>query len=671
MACSGSRSARFSDEVELEIHTGRPNRSFKNRVLSRVFSEDYESARVERRRRIFDPRGPLVHRWNRVLLAACLVSLFVDPLFFYLHGTAPRGDVHCIRISAPLEAALTAVRSVADAFYATQIFFRFRTAFVAPSSRVFGRGELVIDPSKIAARYLSRGFWLDFVAALPLTQFLIWVVIPNLDGSITTNTKNVLRFTIIFQYLPRMFLMFPLSSQIVKTSGVLTETNWAGAAFNLILYMLVSHIVGASWYLLSIERQEACWREACRLEMPQCQYRYLDCNSIDDSRNLWFRSSNLTELCKPRSGFYKFGIYADAVDSNLTSAPFFHKYLYCFWWGLKNLSSLGQNFETSMFAGENVFAIVVAILGLVLFGLLIGNMQSYLQSTVVRLEEWRNKRTDTEQWMKHRQLPLELKQCVRRYDQYKWVATQGVDEEALLRGLPLDLRRDIKRHLCIDLIRRVPLFDQMDGRMLDAICERLRPVLYTSDTCLIRELDQVSEMLFIIRGHLDSNTTNGGRTGFFNSCRIGPGDFCGEELLTWALDARSSTAATLPSSTRTVRAVTEVEAFALVAEDLQFVAAQFRRLHSKRIRDKFRFYSQHWRTWAACFIQAAWRRHRRKRLSVESSKPPDPAAGAAVFVGRLVGSMRQTSEHRAMDTVGIGKLLRKPTDPDFSEDEEN
>ncbi|KAJ6796371.1 putative cyclic nucleotide-gated ion channel 15 [Iris pallida] len=222
-----------------------------------------------------------------------------------------------------------------------------------------------------------------------------------------------------------MFLMFPLSSQIVKTSGVLTETNWAGAAFNLILYMLVSHIVGASWYLLSIERQEACWREACRLEMPQCQYRYLDCNSIDDSRNLWFRSSNLTELCKPRSGFYKFGIYADAVDSNLTSAPFFHKYLYCFWWGLKNLSSLGQNFETSMFAGENVFAIVVAILGLVLFGLLIGNMQSYLQSTVVRLEEWRNKRTDTEQWMKHRQLPLELKQCVRRYDQYNGWRRRG------------------------------------------------------------------------------------------------------------------------------------------------------------------------------------------------------------------------------------------------------
>lgn len=59
--------------------------------------------------------------------------------------------------------------------------------------------------------------------------------------------------------------------------------------------------------------------------------------------------------------------------------------------------------------------------------------------------------------MRHRQLPPELRQSVRRYDQYKWVATRGVDEESVLKGLPLDLRRDIKRHLCYDLVRRVSL----------------------------------------------------------------------------------------------------------------------------------------------------------------------------------------------------------------------
>lgn len=221
--------------------------------------------------------------------------------------------------------------------------------------------------------------------------------------------------------------------------------------------------------------------------------------------------------------------------------------------------------------------------------------------------------------------------------------------------------------------------------MLDAICERLKPALYISGTCLVRELDPVNEMLFIIRGYLDSYTTNGGRTGFFNSCRIGPGDFCGEELLTWALDPRPT--ASLPSSTRTVKAISEVEAFALVAEDLRFVAAQFRRLHSKQLRHKFRFYSLQWRAWAACFIQAAWRRSRRRRASLSidlrredvaaaSSQPPEKKPlklmqSRAAPAHRLATSSRSGSrERRGSDSSGVNSSLQKPAEPDFSVEEE-
>jgi len=57
--------------------------------------------------------------------------------------------------------------------------------------------------------------------------------------------------------------------------------------------------------------------------------------------------------------------------------------------------------------------------------------------------------------MSHRLLPDGLKKRIRRYEQYKWQETRGVDEENLLRNLPKDLRRDIKRHLCLALLKRV------------------------------------------------------------------------------------------------------------------------------------------------------------------------------------------------------------------------
>ena len=59
--------------------------------------------------------------------------------------------------------------------------------------------------------------------------------------------------------------------------------------------------------------------------------------------------------------------------------------------------------------------------------------------------------------MHHRLLPQDLRERVRRYDQYKWLETRGVDEETLVQSLPKDLKRDIKRHLCLNLVRRVSM----------------------------------------------------------------------------------------------------------------------------------------------------------------------------------------------------------------------
>lgn len=57
--------------------------------------------------------------------------------------------------------------------------------------------------------------------------------------------------------------------------------------------------------------------------------------------------------------------------------------------------------------------------------------------------------------MRHRQLPPNLQERVRRFVQYNWLSTRGVKEEEILQDLPLDLRREVQKHLCLDLVRRV------------------------------------------------------------------------------------------------------------------------------------------------------------------------------------------------------------------------
>lgn len=139
------------------------SRLFQGKKLSRVFSEDYETVNDN----ILDPRGHVLSRWNKIFLLSCLLSLFVDPLFFYLPSVE---DDSCLQASVTFEIVLTVVRSLIDAIFVIRIFVRFRTAYTAPSSRVYGRGELVISSSKIAYRYLRKDFWIDLLGALPLPQ---------------------------------------------------------------------------------------------------------------------------------------------------------------------------------------------------------------------------------------------------------------------------------------------------------------------------------------------------------------------------------------------------------------------------------------------------------------------------------------------------------------------
>ncbi|GFY97446.1 cyclic nucleotide-gated channel 13 [Actinidia rufa] len=581
-------------------------------------------------KKILDPQAPFLQGWNKIFVITCVIAVSLDPLFFYV--PVINGVRKCLTVYCPFFASIW-------------------------------EGELVKDSRAIAKKYLSSYFIVDVLAILPLPQLVIFTLQTN--ASVTLATKESLKAVIFCQYVPRLIRIYPLIKEVNRTSGIFAETAWAAAAFNLFLYMLASNVVGAFWYLLTIERQDRCWNDVCG---DDCDRLYCEAGI---EANTFLNDSCLllepNEIKNPED--FDFGIFLDALKSRIVEERDFpRKFFYCFWWGLQSLSSLGQNLKTSTFVGEVLFAVFISILGLVLFSLLIGNMQKYLQSINVRVEEMRVKRRDAEQWMSHRMLPENLKERIRRYEQYKWQETRGVEEETLIRNLPKDIRRDIKRHLCWSLLKRVPMFDKMDQQLLDAMCDRLKPVLYTQTSFIVREGDPVDEMLFVMRGNLLTMTTNGGRTGFFNSVFLTAGDFCGEELLTWALDPNSSSS--LPTSTRTAKAITDVEAFALGAEDLKFVASQF--------------YSQQWRTWGACFIQVAWRRYCRRKIEKSLREEEDrlqdalanefgssPSLGATLYAAKFAANALRAIRHNHAPSPKLPRrlpnlLLQKPSEPDFA-----
>lgn len=142
-------------------------RSLRFGVSRAVFPEDLKVSD----KKIFDPQDKFLSLWNRLFVLSCILAVFVDPLFFFLPVINNLSESsQCLGMDRRLAITATTLRTIVDAFYLIHIALQFRTAYIAPSSRVFGRGELVIDPAQIAKRYLRGYFIIDFLAVLPLPQ---------------------------------------------------------------------------------------------------------------------------------------------------------------------------------------------------------------------------------------------------------------------------------------------------------------------------------------------------------------------------------------------------------------------------------------------------------------------------------------------------------------------
>lgn len=134
------------------------------------------------------------------------------------------------------------------------------------------------------------------------------------------------------------------------------------------------------------------------------------------------------------------------------------------------------------------------------------------------------------------------------------------------------------------------------------------------DVQISKEGDPVHRMIFIVRGHLQSSQVL--RDGVESCCMLGPGNFSGDELLSWCL--RRPFIERLPPSSSTLTTLETTEAFGLDAADIKYVTQHFRYTFvSEKVKRSARYYSPGWRTWATVAIQLAWRRYRH-RLTLTS-----------------------------------------------------
>ncbi|KAJ4981930.1 hypothetical protein NE237_032767 [Protea cynaroides] len=271
---------------------------------------------------------------------------------------------------------------------------------------------------------------------------------------------TVLLITFLFQYLPKIYHFVCLLRRMQNLYAY--SVVWWNIALNFIAIFVASHVTGACWYLLGIQRAAKCLKEQCSMT-PGCGLRTLACEEP-----IYYGTGMSTDNFD--YGAYEWTVQLVTIDIRL------ERMLLPFFWGLMNLR------------------------------------KTFFQ---------------------------------------------------------------------------VPLFQHMDELVLESVCDRLKSLIFPKGEMTTREGDLVRRMIFVVMGHLQNNQVL--RDGVKSCCMLGPGNFYGDELLSWCL--RRPFVECLPPSSSTFVTLETTKAFGLEAEDLKY-----------KVGRSARYYSPGWRTWAAIAI---------------------------------------------------------------------
>ena len=103
----------------------------------------------------------------------------------------------------------------------------------------------------------------------------------------------------------------------------------------------IYQVVGAFWYLFSIEREYRCWHDHCGsdtncIKSLYCASDHPHNQTIVDMLKTSCPFTNPDDI--KNSSVFNFGIFTDALESGVVETRDFPvKFFYCFWWALRSL----------------------------------------------------------------------------------------------------------------------------------------------------------------------------------------------------------------------------------------------------------------------------------------------------------------------------------------------
>jgi hypothetical protein len=236
------------------------------------------------------------------------------------------------------------------------------------------------------------------------------------------------------------------------------------------------------------------------------------------------------------------------------------RYLRALYWSVTTLATIGYGDLTPITDAQIAYTMAVMLLGVGVYGYVIGNVTSLLANIDLAKSHYLEKMERLAAFMRYRNIPPSMQRRLRDYYVYLWEHRLGYDESSVMSELPDSLRIEVALFLRRGFIEHAPLFKGASHELIREIALQLRPIVFTPGDYIIRAGHYGRHMYFISRGTVEIIAADGHTV--MNV--LSDGDFFGELALLFSQPRTAS-----------VRAVDYCDLYTLDKDTFDHVLARY------------------------------------------------------------------------------------------------
>ena len=213
------------------------------------------------------------------------------------------------------------------------------------------------------------------------------------------------------------------------------------------------------------------------------------------------------------------------IEPKAVSASVVDQYLNSMYWSITTLTTVGYGDVTPSTNLSKVFTMFVMVLGVGMYGFVIGNISQLLNDRNRYREKAREKIADLQTFMKHYKVPRKVQVDTLDYVNTLLGKRLSDNDSQIIADLPNALQEELTMYMNIKLISSLTIFDGIGALCLKQVAKKLQKKSFSPGQNIISKGDKGQEMYIINHGKVDV------RDGENSLVILDDGMFFGEQAL--------------------------------------------------------------------------------------------------------------------------------------------